>query len=468
MSSIEIGANRHLKNRILAILAVVGVVVLMCYFGMQEMKPLQEPEKEESTEEVVVEEKKETLHFWYSDDTMSDYINSAAVTFGERYDVRVFPHLVSDSAYLEAINHATLYDEQMPDAYLISHDSLEKAYLAGLAAIITDTKGMLSTANFAQTALDAVTYQGRRVAYPLYFETTALLYNKTYLQEWSKQQAVKEAENLGIELDEATLLARQEEVMAGAVPVTVDDILHVADSFDPPETVEGIFKWDVSDIFYNYYMVGNYMVVGGDSGDDKSLIDINNPEVISCLEVYKALNQFFYIESETVSYESVLQDFMDGKLVFTIATTDAVAMLETAKEEGTFGYEYGVALMPHPGTELAGRSLSVTGVVAVNGYSENQELANAFAVFLTDEYAPELYGRSGRVAANQRVNEAYEALQTFKEEYAYSISLPKMMETSNYWLQLEILFSKVWNGGDVATLIEELSTQIQSQVTTPE
>ncbi len=455
----------HLKNRILAILAVVGVVALMCYFSTMEMK--QKPEAAEE-ETVNVEEKKDTLHFWYSDESMSDYINSAAVVFGEKYDVRIFPHLVSESAYLEAINHAVLYEEQMPDAYLISHDSLEKAYLAGLAAVVEDTGGLLSTNTFPQTALDAVTYQGKQVGWPLYFETTALLYNETYLQEWARQQAVKEAESLGVEPDEAALQARQEEIMVNAVPSTMDAILSMADSFDPPETVEGIFKWDVSDIFYNYYMVGNYMVVGGDCGDDKTNININNPEAIACLEVYKALNQFFYIESETVSYESVVQDFIDGKIVFTIATTDAIATIEAAKAEGSFAYEYGVSLMPHPSTELIGRSLSVTGTVAINGYSENQELANAFAVFLTDGYIQELYTRSSRVAANQKANADSAALQAFKEEYAYSISMPKMMETSNFWLQLEILFSKVWNGGDVAALVSELAAQIQTQVTAVE
>ena len=459
----------HLKDRILAILLVVGLVALMCYFGSKEMKPMQEPEKEEeAVEEVVVEEKKESLYFWYSDESMSDYINSAAVAFGEENNVRVIPHLVSDSAYLEAVNQAVVKGEQPPDAYLISHDSLEKAYLAGLAAVITDNTGILNNGPFPQTALDAVTYKGKQVAYPLYFETTALLYNEKYLREWAHQQAVKELESVGLEADEAAVLAREEEIYMQAVPVTMDDILKVADSFDPPDTIEGIFKWDVSDIFYNYYIVGNYMVVGGDCGDDKTDIRINNPEAIACLEVYKALNQFFYIESDTVSYESVLQDFIDGKIVFTIATTDAITQIEAAVAEGKFTDTYGVALMPHPSAELLGRSLSVTNTVAVNGYSNKQELANAFALFLTDGYIQELYARSGRVAANQKANADNNALQIFKEEYAYSISLPKMMETSNYWLQLEILFSKVWNGGDVATCVSELASQITTQVTAQE
>lgn len=459
----------HLKIRFIAVLLVVALVALMCFFGTKEMKPFRESGKEEeAVEESVAEEKKESLYFWYSDESMSDYINSAAVAFGEKNNIRVIPRLVSDSAYLEAINRAVVKEEQPPDAYLISHDSLEKAYLAGLAAEVTDSTGILKNNTFPQTALDAVTYKGKQVAYPLYFETTALLYNEKYLQEWARQQAVKELEGVGLESDEAAVLTREEEIFLQAVPVTMDDILEVADSFDPPDTVEGIFKWDVSDIFYNYYIVGNYMVVGGDCGDDKTNININNAEAIACLEVYKALNQFFYIESETVTSESVLQDFIDGKIIFTIATTDAIAQLEAAKAEGKFTDSYGVALMPHPSTELLGRSLSITNTVAVNGYSAKQEMANAFAVFLTDEYIQELYTRSGRVAANQKANADNSALQVFKEEYAYSISLPKLMETSNFWIQLEILFSKVWNGGDVAGCVLDLAAQISTQVTATE
>ena len=64
------------------------------------------------------------------------------------------------------------------------------------------------------------------------------------------------------------------------------------------------------------------MIVGGDAGDDESNIQIVNDEAIACLEVYKGLNPFFFIESDTVTYESAVQDFVDGKIVFTIATTD--------------------------------------------------------------------------------------------------------------------------------------------------
>ena len=53
--------------------------------------------------------------------------------------------------------------------------------------------------------------------------------------------------------------------------------------------------------------------------------------------------------------------------------------------------------------------------------------------------------------------------QIFKIEYEDSVPMPKMMETGNFWLQMEVLFSKVWNGADVEPLLAELAEQIARQ-----
>ncbi len=426
----------HWGKRFLATAAVIAVVLLLIFAGTLGIRS-----REENGESTGFD-KKETIYFWYSDDALTNYINGAAVAFGEEKGVRVIPVLTSDSNYLEEINRASLHSQQMPDAYIIGNDSLEKAYLAGLACEIADEQNVCNTEHFPQTALSAVSYKDKLAAYPFYFDTSVLLYNKTYLQQWAEQQEEKES----------------------VVPVTVDDILNIANTFDAPETVEGVMKWDVSDIFYNYWIVGNYMIVGGDSGDDESNININNEQTKACLEVYKALNQFFFIESDTVSYDSVVQDFIDGKLVFTIGTVDVIKRLEEASAEKGLTYEYGYALMPEISEELESRSLSVTNVVAINGYSEHKELANQFASYLVDGYKESLYERTGKASANKNANQDNEALKVFFEEYADSVSLPKLMEIGNLWLQLEALFSQVWNGEEVPTLVQELADQIATQV----
>ena len=460
----------NLKKRLTAAVAVAAFAAAVVYGGTLDMGTEPEQISQQSWFD-----RKDTIYFWYSDEAMTNFVNSAAVSFGERENVHVIPVLTSDSQYLEAINSASLQDEQMPDVYIISHDSLEKAYLAGLAEEIRDERNVCSESNFPASALSAVSYHGKTVAYPLFFETSALVYNETYLAEWARQSAQKEllgngtedgepAEGSeGIAIDEAELAAKTEEYFQKAIPGTLDDLLTIADTFDVPEGVEGIMKWAVSDIFYNYWIVGNYMIVGGDAGDDEDNIHIVNEETIACLEVYKSLSQFFFIEADTVTYDSAIQDFMDGKIVFTIATTDVVDKLAEAKEEGLIAFDYGVAMMPMVSSKLQSRSMSVTNAVAVNSYSGHKDIANRFAAYLVDECADTLYERTGKAPAKSDAGAENGPLQFFKQEYARSIPLPKMMDTGNFWLHLERLFAQVWNGEDVTAQVQELAAQIAAQ-----
>lgn len=476
-----------LKKRIIATAAVIAMAAAAIYGSTQEMR-----QTSDSGNGLQLFRGKETVYCWYSDESLSGYINAAAVSFGEQNKVRVIPVLTSDSEYLEVINQETLHSDQIPDIYLLSSDSLEKAYLAGLASKVPDTEKICDTDHFSQAALAAVTYNDKIIGYPVYFDTSALVYNEDYLKTWATQQAEKELsgssdndEPVGegeeiIEedslpedqtteqaaVDEAAVNALAEQYFAKALPSTVDDLLNIADTFDAPEGVEGVMKWDVNDIFYNYWIVGNYMIVGGDPGDDRNDININNPETIQCLEVYKALNQFFFIESGTVTYDSVIQDFIDGKTMFTIGTTDVVKRLEDAKADGSLTFNYGIARMPDVSAELSSRSLSVTGAAVINGYSEHKELADRFAAYLAEGYSDGLYERSGKMPASLHAAENADngALTVFADEYADSVSLPKMLETGNFWMQLEVLFSKVWNGEDVTTLIEQLAGTIAEQV----
>lgn len=467
------GVNMSFKNKIIAVAAVAAMAATVLYGSTLGISG------EDDNSRLSLFGGKETIYFWYMDDALTDYINNAAVSFGEKEGVRVIPVLASGSEYLEAINKASLEDEQVPDAYIVSNDSLEKAYLAGLADEVNDVGKICNPEHFSDAAINAVTYNDKVIAYPFYYETSALVYNETYIREWARQQALAElTASGGEESDEETdaaaeapdgelpdgiseedLAAKTEEYLAGALPNTMSDILNFADTFDAPEGVEGILEWDVSDIFYNYWFVGNYMIVGGDIGDDEADIDINNDETRQCLEFYASLNQFFSIESDKVTYDSVVQDFIDGRIVFTIGTTDIVKRLDEAKADGSLVYDYGIATMPDITDELKSRSMSVTDAVVVNGYSKNNELANQFAAYLVNDCADDLYAWTGKVSANAAIAQQ-DALNVFLIEYSDSVPLPKMMKTGDFWMQLEVLFAKVWNGADVETLLSQLAEGI--------
>lgn len=384
-----------------------------------------------------------TITLWYTDEALEDYLASMALDYLEQYDIRVLPVCKSGLEYLEAVNQASLDQENMPDLYIVGNESLEKAHLAGLAEEIADTAQTVSAANFSQTALDAVTYQGKLVAYPLYFETSALVYNSTYLQ-----QAAQELEVAQTEL----------------VPETIDDILAFADNYNAPETVEAVFKWDVSDIFYNYFFAGNYIEVGGPCGDDEKRIDIYNLEAVKGLLAYQELNQFFSIDAESSSYASVIQDFLDGKLVFTVATTDILNRIAQAREEGAFPWEYQVVPLPDVNDEVHTRGLSVTNAVAINGYGSNKELANDFAAWLSDVGQEKLFARTGRLPVKRPVASDVVGAEGFAEEYSRSVPMPKLMTTANFWVQMEIAYTKIWSGENASDILKALSEQIMTQV----
>lgn len=459
----------HIKRRLAAIF-LVAVLTALTIWGSSVTIPVPEEEAPD-----VWTSKKETMYIWYTDEALSNYINTAAIHFSDAENVRVIPVLKSNSAFLQEINSATFDPEQqMPDAYIINNDELEKAYLSGLACDIKDSGDTVTSQRFSSTAISAVTYQGHKAAYPFYYETSVLVYNKDYVNMWTRQQLAREQETLENQdpsQEEEDAEEPQEEeipieqiISDSGIPLTVDGLLHFADTFDAPEGVDGVMKWAVSDIFYNYWIVGAYLIVGGDCGDNHANVNINNQETIDCLQVYQNLNQFFYIEPETVSYESTIQDFMEGKLVFTIGTSELLERLDEAKESGEFLFDYGVAQLPQVSTKLDSRALSVTNAVAVNGYSKHKEIANAFAAYLTQEAAKDLFGKTQKLPAYPGAYGGDEKLQTFLKQYASSVSLPKMMEIGNLWLQLESLFSKVWNGEEVPPLVEELENQVFTQI----
>ena len=156
--------------------------------------------KEQEKQEVFDNAK--TLHIWYTDEALTDYISSMAVRYNEEYGVRVIPTLQSGLELLQSINEASLTSNYYPDLYIASNDNMEKAYLSGLAMEIRDDEGVVSLSNFPESAMHAVTYQQKILGYPFYYETSALLYNMTYLEELAKRE-------IQAELDEAAEAAKE-------------------------------------------------------------------------------------------------------------------------------------------------------------------------------------------------------------------------------------------------------------------
>ncbi|MCR5672755.1 MAG: sugar ABC transporter substrate-binding protein [Lachnospiraceae bacterium] len=455
-----------------------------------------------------------SLTVWYTDEALTEYLTSVALSFQQDQGIKVNAVLKDGVNFLETINSNSLMQEDrteaLPDLYITSHDNLLRAYLSGLACEISDPADVVTEEMYPLTALNAVTVYDHYVAYPFYYETNFFLYNKTYMasiaqtkieadadfeeaaeatKELEENGAPEVAEEIKTEDGEETTgeddgQAAEEEILdenpmgeedatadpavleqlATMIPQTIEDIKTFANNYDAPEAVESVFKWDVSDIFYNYFFVGNYMDVGGEHGDNAAVFNIYNSQAVECLRAYQAMNQFFSIDTKVDNYDNILQDFIDGKMVFTVATTDAIARIHAAKKNGDFDYEYGVSTLPDISSLLKARGLSVTDAVAINGYSEKKADANKFATYLVNYKASDLYMKSGKVSCSKGVEYEDAQIANVMAEYEKSVPLPKMVEAANYWVQLEIAFTKVWNGADPDETLRELSDTIGAQI----
>ncbi len=430
--------NLNVKTRLLSVLAVLALVLGLVYVAVRGGS------NAGSSSELLFS-RKQTINLWYTDDSMTDYLNSVCVAYTDsQSSYRVEPTLIDDTDYMQKVYDASVQGEDYPDVFIAGNDLLERLWLTGLATKVQDEEHFKDNHYFCQPAVDAVTYQDKVIAYPMSFEATAFLYNEDYLQSM--------ADAAGKTLEET-------------VPKTMVDVITLANDYDAPEAVSAVLKWDVSDIFYNYCFLGNYMDIGGETGDDTSQLHVYNQQLISCLQVYQQLNQFFSIDTSSDDYDSVIQDFAAGKVVFTLATSDCVQKIaKYCKDNGTT-LNYGVTRIPDLTGDLKSKTLSITNCLVVNGYSDQQDAANAFCQYLLFSGMENFFEQTGKAPAVAGYTFSDEHMNGFYDAYTDSAPITKLRSASNFWMLLENTFAQVWDGQDPNEQLRQLCQDLLIQMT---
>ncbi len=207
------------------------------------------------------------------------------------------------------------------------------------------------------------------------------------------------------------------------------------------------------------------MDIGGRYGDDRNVVEIYNENTVECLTVYQSLHQFFSIDSRESDYQAVLDTFLDGKTIFMIATTDAVASIVQAQYEGRFVWDYSVAPLPGVDSEHEARGLSATNAIIVNGYTEHRSEADDFARYLTNDSIETFFQRTGKLAAANGVDDyIVDATDLARGMYKVSVPLPELIELSDLWVELGLAYTLIWNGADVDETLSELQDTIENQL----
>ena len=118
------------NKRLIAVLLCAVMVIGALMIGLK-------PAPVENTNEIVTESN-DSLVVWYTDETMTDYLNAMAVDFHENGGMRVIPRLHGSSDYVESVYRASIDNDGAPDVYILSNDALEKAYLSGCARAVDE------------------------------------------------------------------------------------------------------------------------------------------------------------------------------------------------------------------------------------------------------------------------------------------------------------------------------------------
>ena len=71
---------------------------------------------------------------------------------------------------------------------------------------------------------------------------------------------------------------------------------------------------------------------------------------------------------------------------------------------------------------------------------------------------------SGKLLAHSKVAYENASLSAFSDVYANSVPMPKLMATSNFWVQLEIAFANIWDGENVNDTLRQLSESVKLQI----
>lgn len=349
---------------------------------------------EQITEEIGLEayQKAETdLVFWYDDPTYTTYFEAAAVRYFDKTGVKVAVQCQDTLDYIGDIYDKTMQDNAFPDVYLITGDNLEEAYLYGLVSV--NEKGLEDT-NVAANAVMASTYGEKLLGYPLSFNTCVFVFQTDYF---------------------------------GDAPESLQSIIDYSNENEPAENAQYLLEWDVNDAFYDFPFISNSVTF--EKTETGTMNVIYDEELYQQdMDYFDQILVSFSVDADTVSEESIVDNFRSGRTLSAIIDTDSLYKLE--------GYSYALMEMPDLNETLTANSCAVTDMLVVNDFSKQSDEAADFAEYVTVTMAGELYDMTGHYSVIQSENPEWTE-QVAHAAYESSVLMPDSQDAKDFWVQLE-------------------------------
>lgn len=366
-----------------------------------------------------------SVKLWYCDESLKSYLKHVKRAYESNHNVKISLDYVDKAEIFDKINDGNKKaDGNTPDIYLFPAEKLETAYLGGMSKDVEIAEDDMQ--KLGEGAISAGTFDGELRAYPLLFEEPVFVTNKAYCSNEMK---------------------------------TFDDILAYAKEFDGQNypAVTDILKWDVKELQYNYAFVGQYLNYGGQFGDNADEIDVSNQSVINSLKYYNSLNAYFSTDINTVNYDSIVNDFNAGKIVF--------SMINTRDLDRIKDVDYEVTRIPDMNMALKTRTLAFTTLLSVNPYGKSvlddnsSKYVDEFVKYLVFDNADYVDKYSEYIPCCKCMD--IDGANAIYDQYDASTGLPKFEYASGFYVQLEIAMGKVWEGKDINETVKEFENSIQ-------
>lgn len=341
------------------------------------------------------------LCFWYDDASYESYLQDAVIAFFEEEGIVAELFYIEDVDYVGSIYDATMNQDAFPDAYLLSGEELEKAYLYGVAgsnANIAAYDGVV-----ANNAIMAASYQDVFYGYPLSYNVCLFVYNKNFFVEQ---------------------------------PASLQALIDYSDDNEPSENVQYILEWDAYDPFFDFPFISESVTFEKKIAEVLDVIYDEDLLDTSLVFLQESLESFS-LPIETVTEESVLTDVLNGVTLCAIVDSDSLQQLSAAAD-------YMVMEFPALNDTLTARSAALTDMILVNDFTENAELAEAFAKYLTLDYSDSLWNQTGHYSVVLSENADAEELVAYTA-YENAVLAPDSQDAAGFWIDLKAMITNCFS-----------------------
>lgn len=355
-----------------------------------------ETEEKETPEDTARQQADTDLVFWYSDPSYASFFEEAAKQYYAATKIKVSVEYQETLDYMGDIYDKTMQDAGFPDVYLISGDNLEAAYLYGLASVNATADAYEAAAVNAQ---NASVYQNKMLGYPLSYNTCLFIYQTGYFE---------------------------------AEPNSLQAIIEYSNENEPEEHVQYLLEWDVNDAFYDFPFISNS--VSFEKNQAESMEVVYNEELYNQdLIFFETILNSFSVDADTVSENSIIENFLAGRTLCAIIDTDSLSRLS--------GYSYSLMEIPNLNESLSAASCATTDMLLVNEFSAQQQAASDFARYVTTGLAGELNEMTGHYSVIRSENPEWTEEVAY-QAYESAVLVPSSQDAKDFWVDLKETISK--------------------------